>query len=197
MTRHATARLFVAVDLPEEVRERLNGWARAALSGLNPRIPIRVLDTELLHLTLCFLGSRPVGEIDPIAAKLTACAGSAGELSLGAPLWLPTRRPRALAVEVRDEGGALADLQRAVVRAAADTSDGEPGNDGSTDIPHNRRRFHPHVTVARMKGDAAPRKRELPATPTLSFIPSEVVLYRSWLSSDGARYEAIASHAIG
>jgi RNA 2',3'-cyclic 3'-phosphodiesterase len=199
MTRNATARLFVAVELPVTVREQLNGWARAALSGLSSRTPIRVLDMELLHVTLCFLGSRPVAEVEPIAAQLSACGGCAGELSLGAPLWLPRRRPRALAVEVHDEDGALADLQRAVAGALSELGDqGLANHAGSTGDAHSRRRrFHPHVTVARMPGGAAPRERALSATPCVSFIPSELVLYRSWLSPDGASYEAIASHVIG
>lgn len=194
--RGTTARLFVAVELPEYVRDRLTGWARSSLGYLGSHAHVRVLDTELLHVTVCFLGSRPTTEIDSIAAELAACDGSVSELSLGAPLWLPTRRPRALAVEIHDEDGALAALRRVVVETIRGVSDWDPGENGSTGHPRARRRFHPHVTVARMPSGAAPRKRELPATPSLCFTPSELVLYRSWLSSEGARYEAIASHTI-
>lgn len=193
MTRHATARLFVALDLPKHVREQLNGWARTALTTLGPHSAIRVLDVELLHLTLCFLGSRPVAEIDALTSQLGACGEFVGVLSLGAPLWLPRRRPRALAVEVHDEDGALGDLQRSVVNAFAQVSDWDRGHDGSARSHGRHRRFHPHVTVARMPGGAAPKERALSATPSLSFVPSELVLYRSWLSPDGASYEAIAS----
>ena len=105
MSRGATARLFVAVDPPEAVREALAVWARDAAAGLGcvcakGRQPLRLLDPEALHLTLCFLGSRPVAEIEAIGSALSACAAHTGELSVGAPLWLPPRRPRALAVEI-------------------------------------------------------------------------------------------------
>jgi hypothetical protein len=48
-----------------------------------------------------------------------------------------------------------------------------------------------------MTPHAAPRERALPATPQLSFVPRELVLYRSWLSPNGASYEALAAHPIG
>ena len=51
-----------------------------------------------------------------------ACGRVVGELSLGAPLWLPPRRPRALAVEVRDESGALLALKGDVLNALAAVS---------------------------------------------------------------------------
>jgi len=204
MRRSPTARLFVAVDPPAEVRERLIAWARAAVRGAGGHTgrasPVRLLDPELLHVTLCFLGARPVEEIDSLGAQLATCAGPAGELSTGAPLWLPARRPRALAVELRDERDRLARLQRDVVTALEEVSGWQPNGAA-------RRRFHPHITVARMGRDATDRRskgspigrreRVLPPTPALSFVPTELVLYRSWLSPEGASYEAVASHPVG
>ena len=80
MHRGPTARLFVAIDPPQGVCEQLAAWARAAVrdiarrSGATPR----VLDAELLHVTLCFLGNRPAEQIAAIAEQLAACDGSAG-----------------------------------------------------------------------------------------------------------------------
>ena len=71
----------------------VGGWGR----------PLRLLDPEALHLTLCFLGSRPVEEIAAIGSTLSACAAHVGELSVGAPLWLPRTRPRSLAVAIHDD----------------------------------------------------------------------------------------------
>jgi RNA 2',3'-cyclic 3'-phosphodiesterase len=195
MSRGATARLFVAVDPPASVREELAVWARdAALrSGLQLPAgagrPLRLLEPEALHLTLSFLGSRPVGEIEAIGSALGACAAQVGELSVGAPLWLPPRRPRALAVEIHDEAGGLARLHEAVTGAIAAATGWEP----------ERRRFRAHITVARMRAGAAADRRSsrgeslLPATPQRCFTPTSVVLYRSWLSPAGAAYEALAA----
>jgi RNA 2',3'-cyclic 3'-phosphodiesterase len=193
MTNVHTARLFVAVDPPAEVCEELAAWARMAVRGLSVHggksALVRVLDPELLHVTLCFLGNRPVEEIAAIGACLEECAASVGELSIGAPLWLPPRRPRALALEVRDgAGGGLAALHQALVRALARAC-------GYEEEP---RRFRAHVTLARMR--EGPRgqdgARVLPPTPALSFTPESVVLYRSWLSSAGASYEALATRTL-
>jgi 2'-5' RNA ligase len=195
MSRDVVARLFVAVDPPGDVRAQLIAWARAAATHLGAHRrrgaadDIRLLAPEALHVTLCFLGGRPVGEIGEIGSVLSRCAQRVGELSLGAPLWLPPRSPRTLAVEVHDRDGGLARLHATVARAIAEAIDWQA----------ERRRFRAHITVARMRGRSAarrpPQAREdsLPATPSLSFVPDSVVLYRSWLSPEGATYEALAS----
>lgn len=200
MSRHASARLFVAVDLPLGVCEELAAWARTALRAAGARPagsrpgagnPVRVLDPDLLHVTMCFLGNRPVDEIDAIGDRLPTVVEGGCELSLGAPLWLPPRHPRVLAVELHDEDGELERLQQRLLTALEEVCDFQEGPHG--DASRRHRRFHPHVTVARMRSGAAPHQRALAPTPALSFRPSELVLYRSWLSEGGASYEALAS----
>ncbi len=188
MTRAADARLFVAIDPPARVREALCAWARGALGpsrarGSGASRPLRLLAPELLHVTICFLGSRPVEEIEAIGETLEECATAVGEMSVGAPLWLPPRRPRALAVELHETTGELARLQDALGTALA-----------VEEARH--RRFRPHITLARMREGVAPRARELPPTPQLQFTPTELVLYRSWLSPEGAEYEALSSTTL-
>ncbi len=184
------ARLFVAVEPPAGVREELAAWARGVRAGLGAgrgpgggREALRLVDADSLHLTLCFLGGRPVGEIGVLAEALRACRERSCELSVGAPLWLPPRRPRALAVEIDDPDGELAGVQARVGEALREVSGWEP----------QRRRFRAHVTVARMREGAlgASYARPLEPTPQVSFVPTSVALYRSWLSPSGATYEAL------
>jgi RNA 2',3'-cyclic 3'-phosphodiesterase len=194
MSRRATARLFVAADPPAPVRQQLAGWARAAAAAVcsaDPPRPLRLLDPDNLHLTLCFLGSRPVEEITAIDSTLSACAVDVGELWVGAPLWLPPARPHSLAVAIHDEAGELAGLHAAVAGAICEATGWEP----------ERRRFRAHITVARTRGRPAGGHRAstragggaaLPATPRLRFHAESLTLYRSWLSPAGARYEAVA-----
>jgi 2'-5' RNA ligase len=237
VTRGAVARLFVAVDLPAEVRTRLAMWGRGcavsmraashagagapsgpAASGgracarhgdsRHPRTggSLRLLDADALHLTLRFLGSLPVGEIEAIGeAVVAACAEAppVGELTLGAPLWLPPRRPRALAVELHDDPfGALQTLHDVVAQTLATVCelDLEPptahAGGGGAGRRARGRRFRPHVTVARMRAGDAPLERGLPATPALSFAPRSVTLYRSWLTPAEAVYEGLSTTAI-
>lgn len=194
MTRHATARLFVALDLPVEVRAQLAGWARRCAPGG----VLRLLDPETLHVTLCFLGERPVGEINAIGeglARACAEADALGPLALGAPLWLPPRRPRALAVELHDDAdGALHALHEAILRELTAVCELEP--DPAAGGRGGGRRFRPHVTVARLRASDAPHQRVLPATPALAFAAGAVTLQRSRLSPSGAGYECLSSHAL-
>jgi len=221
MSRGATARLFVAVDPPAPVCERLADWARRVQIATRPpraadssRGALRLLDIDSLHLTLCFLGSRPVGEIEALVGVVGSCTEQECELAVAGPLWLPARRPHALAVEIHDRSGALAGVRERLNLALARASGCEP----------LRRRFRPHITLARVRGGAAAARRTrrerspvgahgdapswahaaggaptrarpeqpLPATPQLRFTPPEVVLYRSWLAPEGAVYEALA-----
>jgi RNA 2',3'-cyclic 3'-phosphodiesterase len=199
MSRGASARLFVAVEVGAPVREGLAVWARCVAAGSGSRAPegarqpLRLLEPETMHLTLCFLGSRPVAEIEVIAAVVSACETRVGEVSVGAPLWLPPRRPRALAVEIHDGRRELERTQEKVAREISHATGWEP----------ERRRFRAHITVARVRPGGAGGRRStgegprLPATPQLRFTPEALILYRSWLSPAGATYEALAARDLG
>ncbi len=182
------ARLFVALELPAAVRSELVGWQErvvAAHQGL------RAVPHESLHVTLCFLGWQSASQAGPISEACAVAAGyPAPSLSLGQPIWLPRRRPRVLALELGDPHGALSELQRLL---SAQLSAG-----GWYEAEH--RRFLPHVTGARVGRSAqaasgAPRAVSEP--PRAGFVGTRVTLYRSWLLSGGARYEALASLALG
>ncbi len=229
MTRGAEARLFVALDLPGEVRAELASWGRAAAASIRSTAPsaatmhsafaargrfpsrrrdarplptrqLRLLEPDTLHVTLAFLGNRPVGEIEALGSTLTAVcaeAASVGQLSFGAPLWLPPRHPRALAVEVHDSADhALETLHSSIRTALTAICEHEPAGaflaSRNVEGP-SRRRFRPHVTVARMRPAEAPRERQLPPTPALSFQPRSLTLQRSWLTSSEAVYEGLVS----
>jgi RNA 2',3'-cyclic 3'-phosphodiesterase len=185
VTRGASARLFVAVDPPSETCAALSAWARELPAARGQ--PMRVLGPGSLHITLCFLGSRPVAEIAPIADAVARCAGPLGELRVGAPVLLPPRRPRALALELHDDGG-LERLHARLLAELQSVSDWQP----------ERRRLRPHITVARMRGG---RRGDVPPvltapTPPLSFAARSLVLYRSWLERSGARYEALVESEL-
>ncbi len=196
MPARATTRLFVAIDPPAAVRARLTAWARDALAGSGLRVaggPLRLLDAQALHLTLCFLGERPAQEVDAIDAALEACAVGVGELTVGAPLWLPAKRPRTLAVEVHDGAGQLGRLHDALARAIAQATTWEG----------ERRRFRGHITLARSRGRGRGRGARtlfalgpLAATPRLRFTPEAVTLYRSTLAPGGSVYEPLASSRL-
>jgi 2'-5' RNA ligase len=175
-------RLFIAAEPPQAVREELAAWARRALGR---SAQAHRLSTDSLHLTLCFLGEQDPSAVAEIAGMLRASAESfaaVDELALGAPLWLPPRSPRVLAVGVGDPTGALEALRGGLARELAALLGWDAG----------RERFRPHVTVARMRAGSH-RARALPPTPALRFAPAALTLFRSTLDPGGARYDPLAS----
>ena len=67
-------RLFVAINLPEEVRTNLLDAARLAVQSLGLGGEVRWVPPENLHLTLKFLGELPENRLPGIHAALEAAA---------------------------------------------------------------------------------------------------------------------------
>ena len=177
------ARLFVALELPGEVRDLLALWRDEVVAGVPGLRPVAV---ESLHVTLCFLGSVEVGEIDAVAGACSVVVGMpSAELRVGSGIWLPPRRPGVLAVELLDVGGRLGAMQSALSAALAAGGWYTPA----------QRPFLAHVTVARVgRGVRLRRGSELPdLSDDRSFSSTRVTLFRSRLSGAGARYEGLAS----
>jgi len=167
------------------VVEALDGWAQEVVrdgDGLR-RVP-----AASLHLTLAFLGERPEEEVEAIGAAVLGCASPVPGLALGAPAWLPARRPGVLAIDVVDGEGACARLQAAVSAALVALGACAP----------DRRRFRPHVTVARVRRGARVDGRSVAPGPAVGpFAGAALTVYRSRLGAPGARYEALARADLG
>ena len=178
-----SARLFVALELPAGVRASLAAFGRAAADA-DPAL--RAVGEDALHVTLVFLGHRALEDVDLAAEAVgeAATGVAAPLLELGAPLWLSPRRPHVLTVALADPSHALAALQAAVSVALVD----------ALGIVPERRRFLPHVTVARVRRGAVPRRGRLPDPPWeegQAFAGEAVTLYRSHLGGGPARYEPL------
>jgi 2'-5' RNA ligase len=174
-------RLFVALDLPPDVRAALAAWADAAAPPAVRRVP-----EGNLHVTLAFLGSRAPEEADAVAALLPGLARPLDALRTSGALWLPPRRPGVLAVALHADE-ALAQLHAEVVAALA----------AAIGFEAERRAFRPHVTVGRVPRDVRiDARRELAASPQLSFRAPALALYRSHTGRAGARYEPLARAAL-
>jgi RNA 2',3'-cyclic 3'-phosphodiesterase len=174
-------RLFVALELPGAVRQALLGW-RGPLLEQHPGL--RAVAPESLHVTLCFLGSQGVDEVDGIAAVVARSGrGERIRLRVSEGIWLPRRRPRVLAVSLEDEGGALGRIQESLSGKLA----------GGGWYEREARPFLPHVTVARVRTHERVRPGELPPLDAFEFPGSRVTLFRSLTGRGGARYESLAS----
>ncbi len=177
-------RLFVACELPEEVAASLAVWAAHATA----RDPgLRLLAIDQLHLTLAFLGTLAPAAVDDVEDAMREALRDEpwpSALRLGEPVWLAPRSPHVLAVEIVDEDGALGGLQARLVDGLVD----------AVGFQRERRKYLPHVTVARVRKGRAPRDYDLePSPPSTGFAAEAVALVRSHLGSTGAQYERVVT----
>jgi RNA 2',3'-cyclic 3'-phosphodiesterase len=167
------------------VRDRLGAWRS---SEVGDRDDLRLVAAESLHVTLAFLGSRPVDELPAVAAAVSSAVSRLGaaRMRVAGVKPVPPRRPRLFALDIADPDGGAGALQSAVSEALASGGFYEP----------ERRPFWPHVTFARVRGRGgrgAPRVEPIElAPPDVAFTARHVTLYRSHLSPRGARYEPLA-----
>lgn len=143
---------------------------------------LRAVGRESLHVTLCFLGRLSPEVVQLVARAMDCLEGRpARNLALGNALWLPRRHPRVLAVQLLDPLGQVSGLQAELAEALV-----AAGLFGS-----EARRFLPHVTVARVRGQARVQPRLLKRPSSVEFDAHHVTLYRSHLGGGPARYEAL------
>ena len=176
-------RLFVALDLPADVRANLAAWADEAAPAA-----VRRVAAENLHVTLAFLGSRDADAAGMVGELLPRVARPLGVQRTAGALWLPPRRPGVLTVALA-AADALVALQGDVVAALERAIGFEP----------ERRAFRPHVTVGRVpRGTRIDTRRELRVkAPELTFRAPALTLYRSQTGRGGARYEALERVGLG
>ena len=165
-------RLFVALDLPDAARDRL----AAAGAAADPAV-WRPVAREALHVTLAFLGSRPLDEVDAILGALRdAVAAVSEEIALEPARWRETRSVGMLA---------LADHAGVAARLAACL---HAGLEALGVYRPEARPWLPHVTMLRFRE----RPRLYPPLPgTGTFVPSDAAAYLSRLHPTGARYEVL------
>jgi 2'-5' RNA ligase len=191
----ATLRLFVAIALPEPVRDQIIR-VQHELQRLVPREVVRWTRPEQFHLTLRFLGNVPSDEVEALRQAVGRACRSAPPLSLcaqGIGFFPNPRLPRVIWVGINDNGNRLVDLQKQIEGAARPFS-AEPGE----------KNFAGHITLGRLK-NAKPVDVQSLSTRAQSFATytfgrwtaSEVEIIRSELSAQGARYTVLAAIRLG
>ena len=133
------ARLFVSVEVP--VTDRL----RQAMADLDSVKGVRASKPEQIHITLCFLGDTDVRRIPELAENLKDALADVHRFCLkvkGIGGFPNLKRPRVVWAGT-DDGGNLAHLADKV-RSAVER----------THLDFDGKRFSPHVTIARVQGNA-------------------------------------------
>ncbi len=170
------ARLFCALRLPEETLDALSDWqGRHIRDG-------RTVPRDHLHVTLAFLGHRPLDELQSILGALRETAAGAGAIRLLLERYRETRSVGMLVLrDVGSEAGRLAEaLHERLEQLGV--------------YEREQRPWLPHVTVVRFRE----RPRLAPPLPELGEVsPSDAAVYHSVLRSTGAQYVVVESFALG
>jgi RNA 2',3'-cyclic 3'-phosphodiesterase len=186
-------RAFIAIAVEpalaaavKNVQQRLNA----------PRGVVRWINPDHLHLTLQFLGNVAAGQLDDLAAALRrACAQTAPfHLALaGAGCFPSTKNPRVVWIGIQGDLEPLRKLQEQIAQETKTFGDHADGDE---------RAFQPHLTIGRVKaagleGRKASQAIEFVTVPKLGdWTVHQVLLVRSDLSPDGARYTTLAAVAL-
>lgn len=142
-----------------------------------------------LHVTVKFLGDVDAGLVPALSDALARAAGGVAPLRLGVKGldgFPAPARPRVIVLDVAQGREALAALAGAVDDALADVG-----------MPREKRAFHGHVTLARVKqaggalADLGPLDVDLGVSPV-----TELTLYRSDLLRQGAEYHVLSRHPL-
>lgn len=178
-------RLFVAVNLPAAMRERL--WDAVAPLRAED-YPIKWVQADALHVTVKFLGEVEESKRTPVEQGLAAAVGDTRAFTLPVGefgTFPPVKQPRVLWVGC-ETVPVLELLADAVERQLADVG-----------FPVEGRPFRPHITVGRVRRDARPAQLEdlRDRLAALEFFEEpnieSVDLMRSHLGPKGPRYERL------
>jgi len=171
-------RLFCALQLPEDALDALVAWQDRELQAAGGR-PVPRAN---LHVTLAFLGARPAGELEAIAAELRAASAAAAPAEL---------RPRSYR-ETRSVGMIVCDDASGAATAFAEDVQGRLERLGA--YRREARPWLPHVTVLRFRKPEGLRP-EVANRCSIHVVRS--ALYRSILGRGGARYEVLETAFLG
>jgi 2'-5' RNA ligase len=182
-------RVFCAIELPAEVRARLEDHVRQ----LRKEVPDAAASwsrVENIHLTLKFFGNVEVKRIEKIsaAAERAVKEFSTFQIGVGGTGVFPRpSRPQVLWIGVNDTSRQLSALQERVENECA--AEGFAKED---------RAYKPHLTIARLR---KPEVSLADAHLKMQFEPieielKEIVVFRSELSPKGSKYTVISTAAL-
>jgi 2'-5' RNA ligase len=180
-----TYRLFIAAELPSEVKtELVAAQERLRRSSL----PVKWVAPEALHLTLRFLGDTNVELIADLGAAIGTALRRHAAMQLrlsGVGAFPNEHRPSVVWAGI---GGAVAALGLAQADIEAAIS--------ALGIAPETKPFRAHLTLGRVRREASPEQRQrlgaviraLPPPNPVSWALDRVVVFRSELGSDGPTY---------
>lgn len=182
-----TIRAFLALPPDRSAQALLREYQQHLIATEGSR-GIRWVKPEQFHLTVRFLGNLSPGQIQELVALLNHSLSRNGHLSLtlGAPIFFPAHRPHTIVCPVPTTA-ALQQLVDLGEKCAQ-----------SVGVEAERRQFQGHITLGRCKDmHMKQNKPVLACAPRqLPWIATELVLYQSTLTPQGAIYTQLAAWAL-
>src|ERR1700690_250922 len=193
-------RIFVALDIDDAIRQRIQRFMEG-VSGFAP--DARWVRPESLHVTLKFIGEKPIETVEEIKHALSGIRAEPVEITFHGFGFFPTTKAARVFWVGIESGPPLPSLAKAVDETTF-----------ALGIPKEDHPFSPHLTLARgggRSGSPRPSKHDTPnkhfqrLQEKLAALPSpefgtmaahEFFLYQSQLSRGGARYTKIARFAL-
>jgi len=188
-----TMRLFIALHLGSDIRERLSRM-QAALRKADAEGAIRWVNPDSMHLTLRFLGETPEFAVPGLISGLGASLAGQRAIRLGLAGiggFPNLRQPRVIWVGLVGDFEALHGLQQRVETAVTVSG-----------WPSESRPFQPHLTLGRAGDPKRPLAPNLSRAIASAKLDSEmqphrnVALVRSHLGPRGSRYEDVADWSL-
>jgi 2'-5' RNA ligase len=195
MSAVETVRLFIALSVPPDVREKIKG-AQEELRHALLHARIRWTQVEQFHLTLRFLGDVEAQRWRSLCESFATACRRFAPLKLraaGLGCFPNARRPRVIWVGIEDATGRLAELQRMIQAATQDftVEEAEPNFSGHVTLGRIKEIHRKETEVlARAIADAAQKSWG-------EWTAQHVEIFRSELSADGAKHVLAASVGLG
>lgn len=176
-----THRLFVGIRPPAEIRDALLDL----MEGVDHA---RWQDDDQLHLTLRYIGEVDTHQADELAERLRLTDTAPFELTVvGTGVFEKKGHAHTLWAGI-EPSAELAALQRRIERVCVIAG-----------IEPEHRKYHPHVTLARLNRSAGPIAPFLARTASFRLPPFPVeayLLYESTLRPEGSLYEPVVRYAL-
>ncbi|HXY14310.1 MAG TPA: RNA 2',3'-cyclic phosphodiesterase [Terriglobales bacterium] len=193
-------RIFIALDIDDAIRERIQRFMEG-IRGFAP--DARWVRPESLHVTLKFLGEKPVQSVEQLKSSLAQVQSKAFDLNFRNYGFFPTARSARVFWVGIESGLELALLANEVDNAASVLG-----------VPKEEHAFSPHLTLARSggrsgapgwrKGDGGNKsfqllQEKLSAMPVPDFgsmTAHRFFLYESKLMRGGSLYSKLAGFPL-
>jgi RNA 2',3'-cyclic 3'-phosphodiesterase len=177
-------RLFVGIALEDALMKQL---ARLCEGLRKHGDALRWSAQEGWHVTLQFLGNANAEQLDCLKLRLAEVRSALVPVHLGGLDVFERAGALVIEVALTDE---LVRLQKRVIEATTKCG-----------FMPEERAYHPHITLARAKGDGRRQLKQIKAQimqvpPLDSFTAREFLLYESHLGPGGSKYEVRGRFAL-